>query len=142
MSQMVIIFCMHEDISAPIATDHRDRSQSRKMSRLHGMISRLRSKISRNHSNKEHFSSGPTPCGLFGRLPQELRDIIYEDVFSAGHISLTRSSRALYENSKLALSKHGVYRVRSNWKHWNYIVGPWRHPQTPMADRILTVGLE
>ena len=56
--------------------------------------------------------SGPTPLGLFAKLPQEIRDMIYEPVLSAGHTSITRTSKALHKNTKLALDQHGILRVR------------------------------
>ena len=98
--------------------------------------------MSRIRSNEEHRGSAPTPFGLLGRLPQEIRDIIYEDVFSAGHISLAQTSKALHENSRSALSQYGVYRVRFCRNHWEYVIRPWWHPQCLAADEIWTLNLE
>ena len=50
--------------------------------------------------------------GMLGRLPQELRDIIYEDVISTGHTSILRTSKALFKNMKPVIGIHGLYRVR------------------------------
>ena len=38
--------------------------------------------------------------------------MIYEEVLSEGHISITRASKALHENTKLALQEHGTFRAR------------------------------
>ena len=90
----------------------------------------------------EKPSSGSTPFGLLGQLPQEIRDNIYKDVFSAGHISLARTSKALHENSKSAISEHGVYRVRfshrSNYNDWDYVIHRQRHnADTPIWDYVV-----
>ena len=52
-----------------------------------------------------------TNFGTLGILPQELRDKIYEYVIATGHISILRTSKALYKNMKLMVSKHGLYRM-------------------------------
>lgn len=72
------------------------------------------SKMSQLHDNEQHLGSCSTPFGLLNRLPQEMRELIYEDVFSTGHTSLARTSKALHENSKSAISQHDIYRVRYN----------------------------
>ena len=53
-----------------------------------------------------------TNLGMLGRLPQELRDIIYQDVIASGHTSILRTSKALYKDMKPVVSSHGLYRVQ------------------------------
>jgi hypothetical protein len=62
-------------------------------------------------SGHTDFNSEPTPLGLFARIPQEIRDMIYEPLISEGHIAITRASKALHQNTKLALHQHGVFRI-------------------------------
>ena len=73
------------------------------------------------HKHNQHTMSqslhtepglGPTPLGLFAKLPQEIRDIIYEPLLSAGHTSITRASKALCQDTKAALSQYGIFRVQ------------------------------
>ena len=55
--------------------------------------------------------SGPSPFGTFGNLPLEVRYMIYEPIFAAGSVDITRASKALYEDTKESLGDHGVCRV-------------------------------
>ena len=47
--------------------------------------------------------SGTSGLGSLVRLPQELRDKIYEIVFDSGHTALLRASRRMHENAKDSL---------------------------------------
>ena len=73
--------------------------------------------------------SGSTPLGLFVKLPQEIRDMIYEPVLSAGHTSITRASKALSQDTKVALSQYGIFRVCIAHDDRNVITRFALHPQ-------------
>ena len=57
-------------------------------------------------------SRNPTPFGLLGKLPLELRCMIYKTLFVLGSIALTRASKDLYADTKPFLYKYGACRVR------------------------------
>ena len=61
--------------------------------------------------------SSSSSLGLLDTFPSEIRDKIYALVFFAGDISLTRASRALHEDTKDALLRHGIYRL--NIQYWS-----------------------
>ena len=70
------------------------------------------SKLSTEYEHTpETMPSGPSPFGTFGNVPLELRHMIYEPLFAAGSVDLTRASKALYEDTKESLGSHGVCRV-------------------------------
>ena len=56
-------------------------------------------------------ASRPTPLGTLGRLPLELRCMVYSSVFAAASTALTRTSQALYIETQDSLSEHAMYRV-------------------------------
>lgn len=62
----------------------------------------------------------PSICslGLLSTFSQEIRDQIYSLVFFAGHCSLTRASKALHEDTKDALLRHGIYRLNVQYEYW------------------------
>ena len=53
----------------------------------------------------------PSQWGSLAPLPQEALDMIYEQVFAAGDVAMTRVSKAYHENTKSALYRRGLYRV-------------------------------
>ena len=57
-------------------------------------------------------SESPTAFGTLGKLPLEIRSMIYGTLFVLGSIALTRASKALYADTKQSLNKHGACRVR------------------------------
>ena len=61
--------------------------------------------------NMDSSQHGPTPTGSLGKIPKELRDVVYGMVFAAGKTTLLRASKALWADSKDALFKHAVYRT-------------------------------
>lgn len=56
-------------------------------------------------------SARHTPFGTFEILPKELRDMIYIHVLANGGTALTRTSRAIHNDTEKTLYRHGVYRV-------------------------------
>ena len=52
-----------------------------------------------------------SPLGVFAKVPQEIRDIIYSFVFTAGYTALARTSKAMNMNTLASLRKYGIYRV-------------------------------
>ena len=67
--------------------------------------------------NHQTTSPSSSSLGLLDTFPSEIRDKIYALVFHAGHISLTRASKALHEDTKDALLRHGIYRL--NIQYWS-----------------------
>ena len=55
------------------------------------------------------ISSHPSPYGLFGKFPREIREPIYQLVFTAGETALTRTSKEMHEDTKQALTRYGTY---------------------------------
>ena len=53
----------------------------------------------------------PTSFGVLGKLPLEIRYMIYEVLFAAGNVDLARVSKALQQDTEESLSEHGVCRV-------------------------------
>ena len=58
------------------------------------------------------MSASRGPLGILGKLPKEIRDLIYGFALAAGSTSITRASKYLYTDTKQKLLQHGVYRVR------------------------------
>ena len=56
-------------------------------------------------------SRSPTPLATLGKLPLELRRLIYGPLFKAGSVALTRVSKTMNEDTKASVSEHGVYHV-------------------------------
>ena len=52
------------------------------------------------------------PKGSFASLPPEILDMITSYVFPAGHTSLIRTSRSVFEATKATLFRHGICRTR------------------------------
>ena len=56
-------------------------------------------------------SRAPTPLGTLGKLPLELRRLVYEPLFNASSVALTRVSKTMNEDTKASLQEHGVYHI-------------------------------
>ena len=61
-------------------------------------------------SRTTNGSSSDVPLGMLAKAPPEIRDMIYGHVFAAGHTALTRASKDVYDDTKEALRKYGIYR--------------------------------
>lgn len=61
---------------------------------------------------------GTGGLGSLERLPQELRDKIYETVFDSGHTALLRVSKCMHQNAKDILSRDRV--LRANIVHYEF----------------------
>ena len=76
----------------------------------------------------------PSEWGTLGPLPQEALDMIYENLFAAGDVALTRVNKTYHANTRSALVRRGVYRVhiepRQGWRtpKGKFVWGPlhWR----------------
>lgn len=55
-------------------------------------------------NNLQHY-------GKLGDLPLELREPIYKNVLSSGHVALMRCSRILYAEMANLIYEHGIYRL-------------------------------
>ena len=73
------------------------------------------SKASKAHKFHHHnVTECPpaSPLGTLAKVPLELRDLIYKDIFAAGATALTRTSKAIYADTKVALREWGIYRLQ------------------------------
>ena len=61
-------------------------------------------------SRTTNGSSSDLPLGTLAKAPPEIRDMIYRHIFAVGHTALTRASKDIYEDTKEALRKYGIYR--------------------------------
>ena len=61
---------------------------------------------------------GTSGLGSLVRLPQELRDKIYEIVFKSGHTALLRASRCMHENAKDSLYRDLI--LQANIVHYEF----------------------
>ena len=68
--------------------------------------------MSQSLPSDDEPDSDASSMGDFGKLSQEIRELIYIFAFEAGHTSLNRASKDMYSSSIGSLVKHGVYRVR------------------------------
>ena len=80
----------------------------------------------------------PSPCGLFGKLPPELLEPIYQSVFTAGETALTRTSKAMHAGTKEALSRHGVYSLRIEFGRLHHYYQNQRY----FSFRLIELGLQ
>lgn len=80
--------------------------------------------------DEQHFPSTydeatrATSSGYFGCLPKELRELIYTAVFISGSTSLTTTSRALGNDTKEALHKHGILCLTIDCEFHHCVVHP------------------
>ena len=61
--------------------------------------------------------STPSAMGYFSQIPPEMRDLIYKLVFQH-NISLTRTSKAMYIDTKPSLYKYNTLRITIYSNQW------------------------
>lgn len=61
--------------------------------------------------NSTITSRAPTPLGTLEEVPLELRRLIYEPLFKASSVAITRVSKTMNEDTKASLLEHGVYHI-------------------------------
>ena len=73
----------------------------------------------------------PSPYGLFGKLPREIRDPIYQYVFRSSETALARTSKAMHADTKEALIRHAAYHLTIEFARIHYpLITPYRYEYT------------
>ena len=71
-----------------------------------------------------------SPLGTIGKLPLEVRNMVYGFVFAAGQTALARTSKDLHADTETALFQYGVLKVDLEFKayvqiwSWTYLEAP------------------
>lgn len=76
--------------------------------------------------------------GAFGKLPREIRDIIFTPLIAAGDVAITRTSQALHYDTSSILLEQGICRMNFAFRP----LTPTMNPSQPTADTIQNISIK